>query len=209
MSRCGALALRWWCELWVTCEEQQWEYLGLARSRKLAQREVRQPGQQVNINKYYNWGLQPHPGSGPLTFNLHTQALPCFTIFPTKCNSVIYSWDFKTKTKPCMCLICILFRNTTSDGFISMSLKEEKNHLFRTFLYSRTSFVCHGMTLKIRIGKTNGIKMWNTHFWIMKSTVHFYIFLKLKHRLCYLLRGLFKAWVLSFKKWEYCINVRK
>lgn len=29
--------------------------------------------------------------------------------------------------------ICILFRNTTSDGFISMSLKEEKNHLFRTF----------------------------------------------------------------------------
>ena len=141
MSGCGALALRWWCELWVTGEEQQWKYWGLARSRKLAQREVRQPGQQVNINKYYNRGLQPHPGPGPLTFNLHTQALPCFTIFATKSNrihlSVKDSWDFKTKTKLWMCLICILFRNTTSDGFISMSLKEEKNHLFKTFFCIR------------------------------------------------------------------------
>ena len=58
----GASTLRWWCELWVTCEQQQWEYLGVARSRKLAQREARQPGQQVNINKYYEPGLQPHPG---------------------------------------------------------------------------------------------------------------------------------------------------
>ena len=57
----GASTLRWWCELRVTCEQQQWEYLGVARSRKLAQREARQPGQQVNINKYYEPGLQPHP----------------------------------------------------------------------------------------------------------------------------------------------------
>ena len=37
------------------------EWRGVARSRKLAQREARQPDQQVNINKYYEPGLQPHP----------------------------------------------------------------------------------------------------------------------------------------------------
>ena len=40
--------------------------------------------------------------------------LPCFTIFATKCNRIHLSakdnWDFKTKRKSFLCLICILFR---------------------------------------------------------------------------------------------------
>ena len=75
--------------------------------------------------------------AGPLTFNLHTPTVPCSTIFATKCNRIHLSgkdsWDFKTKTKSFLCLICILFRNTTSDGFISMPSKERNDHLFRAF----------------------------------------------------------------------------
>lgn len=64
-----------------------------------------------------------------------------FIIFATKCNRIqgyiylrkICSCDFKTKTKSFLCLICILFRNTTSDGFISMPSKERNDHLFRAF----------------------------------------------------------------------------
>ena len=121
--------------MWVTCEEQQWEYLGLARSRKLAQRDARQPGQQVNTNKYYGPGLHSlipcliHRALD-IQFTYSPSSL-LYTIFATKCSRIHLicqkrELGIHNKTKSFRCLLSVSYsEKTTSDGFISKPLKRE------------------------------------------------------------------------------------
>ena len=101
-------------------------------------------GRQVNINKYYDRGLQPHPRPGPLTFNLHTPpaALPCSTIFATRCNRIPVSAkdsrDFKTKTKSFLCVLSVSYSETRLLRVSSQCLRKERSdHLFWAFSFIR------------------------------------------------------------------------